>query len=141
MSSLVLRRLRGCPPCCVIGVSGAVVTIDGEPVAHAMWGPASHLPGLASYPTTPVSPDAIVLTNVLCTRSIATPGWGASWCERWPRRWSSARMQAIESIAPFAHSCQRGTSRRLIPQDFLLAVGSTHQPGSCYPRMRICVRR
>lgn len=123
------------------GQCGAVVTIDGEPVAHAMWGPASHLLGLASYPTTPVSPDAVVLTNIFVHPEHRNAGLGRQLVRAMAKEMIKRKdVRAIESIA-FSPTAANKASRCVIPQDFLLAVGfSTHRPHSCYPRMRMDLR-
>ena len=45
------------------GSCGRVAMVDDEPVGHAIYAPASYLPGAAGFPTAPVSPDAVLLVD------------------------------------------------------------------------------
>lgn len=44
------------------GSAGQVVTVDGEAVGFALFAPPTAVPGAGAFPTSPVSPDAVLLT-------------------------------------------------------------------------------
>lgn len=45
------------------GSAGQVVTVDDEPVGFALYAPPTAVPGGMTFPTSPVSPDAVLLTT------------------------------------------------------------------------------
>lgn len=45
------------------GSAGQIVTVDDEPVGFALFAPPTAVPGAAAFPTSPVSPDAVLLTT------------------------------------------------------------------------------
>jgi GNAT superfamily N-acetyltransferase len=45
------------------GSAGQIVTVDDEPVGFALYAPPTAVPGAAAFPTSPVSPDAVLLTT------------------------------------------------------------------------------
>lgn len=126
--STVLREWGSC---------GSVALVDGQVVGHIMWGPPAHLPGLASYPTAPVSPDAVVLTNVFVHPEHRRAGLGRQLIRSMAKEMVKRRdVRAIETIA--RTNPTRGCE---IPQEFLLAVGfSTQRAHLKYPRMRMDLR-
>ena len=44
------------------GSAGQIVTVDEQPVGFALFAPPTAVPGAAAFPTSPVSPDAVLLT-------------------------------------------------------------------------------
>lgn len=44
------------------GSAGQVITVDDEPVGFALYAPPTAVPGANAFPTSPVSPDAVLLT-------------------------------------------------------------------------------
>jgi len=45
------------------GSAGQIVTVDDQPVGFALFAPPTAVPGAAAFPTSPVSPDAVLLTT------------------------------------------------------------------------------
>lgn len=45
------------------GSAGQVVTVDDVPVGFALFAPPTAVPGATAFPTSPVSPDAVLLTT------------------------------------------------------------------------------
>ena len=58
------------------GSCGRVALVDDEPVGYAMYAPEAFVPGAASFPTAPVSPDAVLLTTVYVAPSARGGGLG-----------------------------------------------------------------
>src|SRR6478609_6399448 len=46
------------------GSCGRVVMVDDRPVGYVIYAPDSYLPGAGGFATAPISPDAVLLTNV-----------------------------------------------------------------------------
>lgn len=45
------------------GSAGQIVTVDEKPAGFALYAPPTAVPGAAAFPTSPVSPDAVLLTT------------------------------------------------------------------------------
>ncbi len=45
------------------GSAGQLVTVDDKPVGFALYAPPTAVPGASAFPTSPVSPDAVLLTS------------------------------------------------------------------------------
>ena len=45
------------------GSAGQIVTVDDQPVGFALFAPPTAVPGASAFPTSPVSPDAVLLTT------------------------------------------------------------------------------
>ena len=45
------------------GSAGQIVTVDDVPVGFALFAPPTAVPGASAFPTSPVSPDAVLLTT------------------------------------------------------------------------------
>jgi ribosomal protein S18 acetylase RimI-like enzyme len=119
------------------GTCGSVVLVDGQVVGHIMWGPPAYLPGLASYPTAPISSDAVVLTNIHIHPEHRNAGLGRQLIRTMAKEMVKRRdVRAIETIAR-----SKSTRGCEISQDFLLAVGFfTQRQHHKYPRMRMDLR-
>jgi GNAT superfamily N-acetyltransferase len=46
------------------GSAGLIVTVDDQPAGYALFAPPTTVPGIAVFPSGPVSPDAVLLTAV-----------------------------------------------------------------------------
>jgi len=58
------------------GSCGRVVLVDGVPKGFALYAPEAFLPGAASFPTAPVSADAVLLTQVYVAPDARRGGLG-----------------------------------------------------------------
>src|SRR6476619_7047841 len=58
------------------GSCGRVALVDGEPVGYLVYAPAAYVPGAASFPTAPASPDAVLMTTVYVAPQHAGGGLG-----------------------------------------------------------------
>lgn len=45
------------------GSAGQIVTVDDRPAGFALYAPPTAVPGASAFPTSPVSPDAVLLTT------------------------------------------------------------------------------
>ncbi len=58
------------------GTAGQIVRIDGRPVGFALYAPPTAVPGAGAFPTSPVSPDAVLLTRARIIPEFAGQGLG-----------------------------------------------------------------
>ena len=116
------------------GSCGKIAYVAGVPVGYAMFAPPGFVPRAMSFPTSPVSGDAVLLMNAHVLpewrsgrhRPDAGPGGG--------RRAGAARGQGDRGVRlhrPASRGC-------LMPADYLRSVGfKTVRPHPRYPRLRM----
>jgi GNAT superfamily N-acetyltransferase len=141
--SLVLREWGSC---------GRVVLVDGSPKGFALYAPEAFLPGAASFPTAPVSTDAVLLTQVYVAPDARRGGLGRMLVQGMARDlMERGGIRAVEAFGdtrgdpgwdtlnpPRDHP--RG-SRCVASVDFLSSVGfKTHRQHARTPRMRMDLR-
>lgn len=127
------------------GSCGRVLMIDGVPRGYIIYAPAAYVPGIAVFPTAPVSPDAIVLTTAWVDASYDGVGLGRLLVQGMARDLVSrgdVEVKAVEAFARIDHvGWSRGRSACALPADFLARVGfKTHRPHPSTPRMRMDLR-
>jgi GNAT superfamily N-acetyltransferase len=121
------------------GSCGRVALVDERPVGYLIYVPAAFAPGAESFPTAPVSPDAVLLTTVWITPSYAGGGLGRMLVQGMARdlirRGGIGAVEAFGDAGPA--SGLRG-SRCAAPAEFLARVGfKTHRPHPTAPRLRM----
>jgi GNAT superfamily N-acetyltransferase len=121
------------------GSCGRVAVVDDRPVGHLIYVPAAYAPGAQSFPTAPVSPDAVLLTTVWIDPSYAGGGLGRMLVQAMAgdliRRGGIGAVEAFGDVGPM--SGVHG-SRCAPPAEFLARVGfKTHRPHPTAPRMRM----
>ena len=118
------------------GSCGQVVRIDDAVVGYALYAPPAYLPGLAAYPTAPLSPDAVALAALRVESEYADRGLARMLVQGMAADLARRGVRAIEAVAS-AH----GEPSCLVPADFLLAVGfTTVRPHPRTPRLRLDLR-
>jgi N-acetylglutamate synthase-like GNAT family acetyltransferase len=118
------------------GSCGQVVRVDGVVAGYALYAPPAYLPGLGSYPTAPVAPDAVVLATLRVEAAYADRGLARVLVQGMAADLVRRGVRAVEAIASTqeAEPC-------LVPADFLLAVGfTTVRPHPRTPRLRLDLR-
>ena len=119
------------------GSCGQVVRVDGEVSGYALYAPPAYLPGLAAYPTAPVSPDAVALAALRVEPEHADHGLARMLVQGMAADLARRGVRAVEAIA----SATPGAVDCLVPADFLLAVGfTTVRPHPRTPRLRLDLR-
>lgn len=125
------------------GSCGRVLMIDGVPRGYIIYAPEAYLPGAASFPTAPISPDAVLLATAWLDASYDGVGMGRLLVQGMARDLvtrSDGGVRAVEAFARVGHVGWSGTSCTL-PADFLARVGfKTHRPHPTTPRMRMDLR-
>lgn len=122
------------------GSCGRVAYVDDVPAGYALYAPASFVPGSASFPTAPVSDDAVLLATVRVLPEFAGAGLGRLLVQAVVKDVvNRGGIRAIEAFGdrasdPAGHSC-------VVPADFLLRVGfKTQRPHLRHPRLRMDMR-
>jgi len=119
------------------GSCGRVALVDDRAVGYVIYAPASFVPGAGSFPTAPVSPDAVLLTTVYVDPAHAGGGLGRMLVQGMAR--DLIRRGGIRAVEAFGST--RGVSRCVVPADFLGSVGfKTYRPHPTTPRMRMDLR-
>ena len=121
------------------GSCGQVVRVDGAVVGYSLYAPPAYLPGLAAYPTAPVSPDAVALAALRVEPEHSGAGLARMLVQGMAADLARRGVRAVEAVA--AHGDGSGGSPCLAPADFLLAVGfTTVRPHPRTPRLRLDLR-
>lgn len=119
------------------GSCGQVVRVDGVVVGYALYAPPAYLPGLAAYPTAPVSPDAVALAALRVEPEQADRGLARTLVQGMAADLARRGVRAVEAVA--SASSEHGEC--LVPADFLLAVGfTTVRAHPRTPRLRLDLR-
>jgi hypothetical protein len=107
-----------------------------------MFAPPAYAPRSMAFPTSPISPDAVLLTTAHVVSAFAGGGLGRMLVQGVARDLTKRGVKAIEAFgdAKFGddvngeHSC-------LAPADFFLSVGfKTVRPHARFPRLRLDLR-
>ena len=118
------------------GSCGRVALVDGRPVGYLVYAPESFVPGAASFPTAPISPDAVLLTTAYVDPALAHGGLGRMLVQGMARDLTERGIKAVE-----AFGSTRGSGCCVVPVDFLSGVGfKTQRAHSTHPRMRMDLR-
>ena len=134
------------------GSCGRVVLVDGVPKGFALYAPEAFLPGARSFPTAPVSADAVLLTQVYVAPDARRGGLGRMLVQGMARdlierggikaveAFGDTRGDAGWDTAKPPRDHPRG-SRCVASVEFLGSVGfKTHRPHARTPRMRMDLR-
>lgn len=128
------------------GSCGRVAYVDGQPAGFVLYAPPVFLPGADSFPTAPVSEDAVLLATAFVLPEYADQGLGRLLMQSVVKDLiKRGGIRAIEAFGDttIRHRAPRssGTERHtgcVLPADFLLRVGfKTHRSHLRYPRMRL----
>jgi GNAT superfamily N-acetyltransferase len=112
--------------------------VDDVPVGYAVYAPDAFVPGAASFPTAPVSPDAVLLTMIHVEPAFRGGGLARMLVQGMAS--DLAQRGRIGAIEAFGDPSGRG-GRCLLPVEFLGSVGfKTHRPHPTAPRMRMDLR-
>jgi GNAT superfamily N-acetyltransferase len=116
------------------GSCGKIAYVAGVPAGYALFAPPGFVPRSASFPTSPVSGDAVLLmvAKVL-------PEWSSSGLGRMLAQAVAAELvpRGVKAIEAFG-STGDGSKGCLLPADYLRSVGfKTVRPHPKYPRLRM----
>jgi GNAT superfamily N-acetyltransferase len=119
------------------GSCGRVALVDDRPVGYVVYAPQAFVPGAAGFPTSPVSPDAVLLTTAYVESAHARGGLGRMLVQGMAR--DLIERGGIRAVEAFGDT--RGPGRCVPPVDFLGSVGfKTQRAHPTTPRMRMELR-
>ena len=117
------------------GSCGRVLHVDEQPAGFILYAPPWYFPGSASYPTAPVSEDAVQLATAAVERRYAGGGLGRLLLQEMVKdlvqRGDVRAVECFGATSPGRDGCQ-------LPTEFLQRVGfGTHRHHPRTPRMRM----
>ncbi|MFD1072501.1 GNAT family N-acetyltransferase [Longispora fulva] len=119
------------------GSCGKLAYVDGLPAGYVMYAPPAYVPRSMAFPTSPVSPDAVLLTTAHVVPSFAGAGLGRMLVQGVARELTKRGVKAIEAFG----DAKWEQPECVAPVDFFLSVGfKTVRPHPRYPRLRLELR-
>ncbi|GAA4429580.1 GNAT family N-acetyltransferase [Actinokineospora soli] len=120
------------------GSCGRIVYSDKLPVGFVLYAPPNAVPRASAFPTSPISPDAVVLTGFHVLPEFRKGGLGRLLVQSVAKDLTRRGVKAIEAFgdmdADEDHSC-------VVPAAFLTSVGfKTVRPHPRWPRLRLELR-
>ena len=117
------------------GSCGRVLHVDEEPAGFILYAPPWYFPGSASYPTAPVSEDAVQLATAWVAPEHTGSGLGRLLLQEMVKdlleRGDVRAVECFGAVLAPEDACQ-------LPAEFLRRVGfGTHRPHPRSPRMRM----
>lgn len=127
------------------GSCGQLVYVDGVPAGYVLYAPAAYVPRAVAFPTSPVSPDAVLLMTGRIVPDFADGGLGRMLVQGVARDVVRRGIRAIEAFGRTGSGVPRDADSPdhscLLPADYLLAVGfKTVRPHPRTPRLRLDVK-
>lgn len=134
------------------GSCGTLVRVDGVLAGFALYAPAVYVPRSVAFPTSPVSPDAVLLMGAQVLPAFRGGGLGRMLVQGVVKDLSRRGIRAVEafgaSAGPWSTSGRSAGASTpdgpapggacLVPTDYLLAVGfKTVRPHPRHPRLRL----
>ncbi|MEE1930014.1 GNAT family N-acetyltransferase [Streptomyces sp. TRM 70351] len=119
------------------GSCGRVVYVDEVPVGFVLFAPPAYVPGSLTFPTSPVSSDAVQLMTAALVPGYQGQGLGRVMVQTVAKDVLRRGFKAVEVFAD-ARWKEPGC---LLPAEHLLAVGfKTVRPHHRFPRLRLELR-
>jgi len=125
------------------GSCGKLIYVDGMPAGYVMFAPPAYVPRGLAFPTSPVSPDAVLLTTAHVVAPFAGGGLGRMLVQGVARDLTKRGVKAIEAFgdAKFGEAGEGEVEGCVAPVDYFLSVGfKTVRPHPRYPRLRLELR-
>jgi hypothetical protein len=116
------------------GSCGKLVQVDGITAGYVGYSPPGYVPRSIAFPTSPVSPDAVLLTTAFILPEFAGGGLGRMLVQGVAKDLTRRGVKAMEAFGDAkweAPNC-------LVPADYLRSVGfKTVRPHPRFPRLRL----
>jgi len=124
------------------GSCGRIAYVDDDPVGFVMYAPPAFVPRSMSFPTSPVSADAVLLMTARVLPLHTGGGLARMLIQAAAKDLTRRGVKAVEAFGLSAGaSPAEGEEKNgdcLVPADLLLAVGfKTVRPHRRYPRLRL----
>lgn len=127
------------------GSCGQLVYVDEAPAGYVLYAPPAYVPRAVAFPTSPVSPDAVLLMTARIVPEFAGGGLGRMLVQGVARDIVRRGVRAIEAFGCIGSREPEDPESPdygcLLPADYLLAVGfKTARPHHRTPRLRLDVK-
>jgi GNAT superfamily N-acetyltransferase len=120
------------------GSCGRIVYSDKLPVGFVLYAPPSAVPRAMAFPTSPISPDAVMLTGFHVLPEFRGGGLGRMLVQAVAKDLTRRGVKAIEA---FGDAKPDEDNSCVVAADFLTAVGfKTVRPHPRWPRLRLELR-
>nr|WP_225954363.1 GNAT family N-acetyltransferase [Kibdelosporangium phytohabitans] len=121
------------------GSCGRLVYSDKLPVGFLLYAPPNAVPRSLAFPTSPVSPDAVMLTGFHVLPEFRGGGLGRMLVQAVAKDLTRRGVKAIESFGDAKPDEDEPSC--VVPSEFLSAVGfKTVRPHARWPRLRLELR-
>jgi GNAT superfamily N-acetyltransferase len=121
------------------GSCGRIVYSDKLPVGFVLYAPPTAVPRASAFPTSPASPDAVVLTGFHVLPEFRGGGFGRMLVQAVAKDLTRRGVKAIEAFGDARPDDEEQTC--VVPADFLLRVGfKTVRQHPRWPRLRLELR-
>lgn len=116
------------------GSCGKLIYVDNLPAGHVTYAPPAYVPRGVAFPTSPASPDSVLLMSAHIMPEYAGGGLGRMLVQGIAKDLIRRNVRAVEAFG----DAQWTTPACVVPADYLLAVGfKTVRPHRRYPRLRL----
>lgn len=123
------------------GNCGKIVYVDEVPAGFILFAPPAYVPRAVAFPTSPPSPDSVLLMTARLLPEFTGGGLGRMLVQSVVRDVARRGIKAIEAFGSHEPPGRDGTYGCVIPADYLLAVGfKTVRPHPKFPRLRLDVK-
>lgn len=121
------------------GSCGRVVHVDDNPAGFIIYAPPAFVPGAGSFPTSPVSEDAVLLVTGAVYPEYVGGGLGRVLLQAAAKDLlERGGIRAIEAFGSTRRTTPERSSGCVLPAEFLRRVGfKTQRSHPRYPRMRL----
>jgi GNAT superfamily N-acetyltransferase len=116
------------------GSCGKIAYVDAVPAGYVLYAPPAYVPRSVAFPTSPVSPDAVLLMTGHVLPDFQGGGLGRMLLQAVAKDLTRRGVKAIEAFGDE----QWSTTACVLPADSLRRVGfKTVRPHPRYPRLRL----
>lgn len=120
------------------GSCGRIIYCDGIPAGSVFYAPPAAVPRSLAFPTSPASPDAVLMTGLEVLPEFRGGGLGRVLVQNVAKDLTRRGVKAIEA---FGDNRPDDGPSCVTPADFLLQVGfKTVRPHPRWPRLRLELR-
>jgi GNAT superfamily N-acetyltransferase len=126
------------------GTCGFLAYVNDQPAGYVLYAPPAYVPRSLGFPTSPISPDSVLLVTGRVESRYAGGGLGRMLVQAVAR---DAARRGVRAIEAFARTGDDDRSRRgtalgcLVPADYLQAVGfAVVREHPTTPRLRMDVK-
>jgi GNAT superfamily N-acetyltransferase len=127
------------------GSCGQIAYVDGVAAGYVLYAPPAYVPRSVAFPTSPPSPDAVLLMTAWLAPEFRGAGLGRMLVQTAVRDVTRRGIRAVEAFG--RHGPGRAADEEsaalgcLVPVDYLLSVGfKTVRPHARTPRLRLDVK-